>query len=570
MLCCKSTVQIAVVVIFAGVVGAFLPASATAFPGTLNDWNARYGAVSASGDNAKCQLCHADASGGDPWNAYGWDIKEAKADLACDLGGDGKVSNAEAFYCVEMLNSDLDGSNYDNLFETGVSRQPGWTQGPNNTLYSRSGTTPNQLPPDGIGQVDPDGTEPPPPVEPPPPTDDEALPPGQRKRQTIVVRPGQSIQKAINQAAHGARIYIQAGVYHETADATNGLIINKSGISLIGQNTPNKRVVLENSGNQRNGIVVVPSERNDCMGCHESMAPPFKLKPGMDTMVTSDEPELYDIEIRGITIRNFVNNGLFTERVDGFRIIDVYSDNNRNYGIFPTLSRNGLIAHSKATGADDSGIWVETSENVQVVRNLVEDNTNGFEVSNSDDIELRKNVARNNTVGFAILLLPDIFDNRGGAKRINIRDNQIYENNRPNTARPGSILATVPPGTGVLYLGVDQSEISGNFVRDNGFTGIALADYCVAVNGSPFSCELDPSITLPFLLDQEATSNRILGNTLLNNGTDPGAGNPFAFAAADLTMLTYPDTHENCYEDNVPSSSTFFALIGISEPPGCQ
>jgi hypothetical protein len=63
--------------------------------------------------------------------------------------------------------------------------------------------------------------------------------------------------------------------------------------------------------------------------------------------------------------------------------------------------------------------------------------------------------------------------------------------------------------------------------------------------------------------------NRILGNTLLDNGTDPGAGNPFAFAAADLTMLTLPDTHENCYEDNVPSSSTFFGLIGISEPPGC-
>ena len=36
-------------------------------------------------------------------------------------------------------------------------------------------------------------------------------------------------------------------------------------------------------------------------------------------------------------------------------------------------------------------------------------------------------------------------------------DNQIIDNNRDNSARPGSILATVPPGTGVLYLGVDES-----------------------------------------------------------------------------------------------------------------
>ncbi|WP_441288725.1 right-handed parallel beta-helix repeat-containing protein [Sorangium sp. KYC3313] len=47
---------------------------------------------------------------------------------------------------------------------------------------------------------------------------------------------------------------------------------------------------------------------------------------------------------------------------------------------------------------DDSGIWVETSEDVRVTHNLVEDNTNGFEVSNSDDVDLSYNVARNNAL----------------------------------------------------------------------------------------------------------------------------------------------------------------------------
>jgi hypothetical protein len=85
---------------------------------------------------------------------------------------------------------------------------------------------------DDIGKLDPDGTEAPLPVTPPPPGDeDETLPPGQRKRQTIVVRPGQSIQEAIDSAEDGARIYVHAGVYRELSDPVNGLTITKAASS---------------------------------------------------------------------------------------------------------------------------------------------------------------------------------------------------------------------------------------------------------------------------------------------------------------------------------------------------
>ena len=71
---------------------------------------------------------------------------------------------------------------------------------------------------------------------------------------------------------------------------------------------------------------------------------------------------------------------------------------------------------------------------------------NGFEVSNSDDILRPHNESRNNSVGAAILLLPDIFDDRPGAKRIDLVDNWFHDNNEPNDARPGSILSVVPSG----------------------------------------------------------------------------------------------------------------------------
>jgi parallel beta-helix repeat protein len=525
---------------------------AGAFPGTLNDWQARYGATSESGDNAGCQLCHGNANGGSPWNAYGWDILLALDDAACDLDQSGSVSNAEAFFCLELEDSDADPSGTDNVTEIGLGTQPGWTLGPFNTLFTAGSTIPNQPPPDGIGPIDPDGTEPPPPPPPPPPSDDLSdLPPGQLKRRTIVVRPGQSIQAAIDRARPGTTIYVQAGVYRETADPTNGLNITKNGIRLIGQNTPRKRVVLENAGNQRNGIVVVPEDRADCMGCHASMAPPFELLPGVQKGLKMREPMMTGIEIRGITIQGFVNNGLFTENVDGFRIVDVSSVDNKNYGIFPTLSRNGLVTHSYATGANDSGIWVETSENVRVSHNLVEGNVNGFEVSNSDDILLVHNEARKNTVGMAILLLPDIFDDRPGAKRIDTKDNWIHDNNKDNTARPGSILSSVPKGLGILHLGVDDSLISGNLIENNDFGGIGVVDYCLAVGGSDFDCFTgnDPTITPGFLADQSARNNRVVDNVLVGNGTK--AVGDLAFLAADLTLFVSQDNETNCYEDNL-------------------
>lgn len=538
---------------------------ARAFRSILNGWQARYGAISPSGNNANCQLCHANSNGGSPWNAYGWAILLALDDPSCDLDTDGTVSNQEAFFCLELVNSDGDTGAYDNVTEIGLGTQPGWTVGASNTLFSAGGTTSGQLPPTGIGPVDPTGIEPPPPPPPPPPSDEETLPPGQLKRRTIVVKPGESIQAAIDRAKPGTRIYVLAGEYRELADPVNGLNISKSGIRLIGQNTKNKRVVLKNAGNQRNGIVAVPPDRTDCMSCHTTMAPPFSLHPGVEPGMKDAEPVLYGLEIRGITLEGFTNNGLFTERVDGFKIIDVETIGSRNYGIFPTLSRNGLITHSRATGSDDSGIWVETSENVLVTHNVVEGNVNGFEVSNSDDIVLAHNRAVDNSVGMAILLLPDIFDDRAGAKRITMRDNHIANNNKPNTARPGSILASVPRGIGILHLGVDDSLITRNRFEGNGFAGVAIVDYCLAVFGGPFSCGLDPEITPEFLADQEATSNRVVGNEFVGNGLSPDLSHPFAFAASDIGLLTLGD-HGNCFEVNLFAS--FYSVF--SDLPPCE
>src|SRR5262249_14999062 len=128
---------------------------AHAFPSKLEAWQQRYGAISPSADNASCQLCHGNANGGSPWNAYGWHLLMASSNPDCDLDGNGTVSDPEALYCVELDDSDGDGSGTDNVTEIGLGTQPGWALGGNNQLFSRSGVTSGVTAPTTLGQLDP-------------------------------------------------------------------------------------------------------------------------------------------------------------------------------------------------------------------------------------------------------------------------------------------------------------------------------------------------------------------------------------------------------------------------------
>jgi len=379
-----------------------------------------------------------------------------------------------------------------------------------------------------------------------------------------LVKPGQSIQLALDHARTGGWVLVEPGTYRETADATNGLNITRS-VHLVGLKRRGQGVVLENAGGQKNGIVAVPAAHTSCMDCHSSLKPPFPRLPGVAPGAPMTAPAIRGLTVQGITIRNFDNNGLFARGVDHYRIVDVHSVGNPNYGIFPVSSNHGLITRSSARGADDSGIWVETSTDVKVTHNLVEGNVNGFEISNSQDILLAHNEVRGNTVGIANLFLPDIFGVQGFARRITIRDNWIHDNNRPNTAREGAILSTVPPGTGILLVGVDDSIVEDNLVENHDFVGVVVADYCAVVGGGPFDCAVDPDVTPGFVALSEAAGSRIADNVVRGNGTHPDPTSPFAFAASDLALLTAGD-HGNCYAGN--DFGTAFSLIGIL--PACR
>lgn len=113
--------------------------SAFAFPAILDDWSTYY--PESTADDIGCQLCHANAElGGEPWNAYGWAIRDELQDM--------NTSNEEAFSLVEFDNSDADSLGIENFQEFIRNFQPGWREGNNNThFFKDGGTLNNQAPP---------------------------------------------------------------------------------------------------------------------------------------------------------------------------------------------------------------------------------------------------------------------------------------------------------------------------------------------------------------------------------------------------------------------------------------
>ncbi len=107
---------------------------AAAYPPFLQQFQNAYPS-SASAD-AGCATCHAQSSGGKPWNAFGRDLRANGG----SVGAGGNIGPALA--AVETLNSDAIAGN--NLTEILAGTQPGWcdpaTAGCNNQEYNVDGS----------------------------------------------------------------------------------------------------------------------------------------------------------------------------------------------------------------------------------------------------------------------------------------------------------------------------------------------------------------------------------------------------------------------------------------------
>lgn len=263
-----------------------------------------------------------------------------------------------------------------------------------------------------------------------------------------VVPAGGSIQAALDAAGPGAVIHLSPGLYAQAVTVT------QPGVKLIGlTDQAGNGAVIANPGGVRNGISV---------------------RTGAD-----------DFSLVNVTVRNFDANGVFLVGIDGFLLSRVTARNNGAYGLFPVRSTNGVIEHSIASGHADAGLYVGQSRGVTMRQNVVYGNVVGIEASNSSDIKLLANEAYDNTNGILVVLLPG--RQIKTASDILVTGNKVHDNNRPNFADPDDLVAAVPPGTGILLVGVDRTKAEGNTVTGNQFIGLGVGSTLIlaALSGAP-------------------------------------------------------------------------------------
>jgi len=395
------------------------------------------------------------------------------------------------------------------------------------------------------------------------------------------VSPGESIQAAIDAARPGDTILVEPGVYQETGNADFGLRISTEHLRLIGLSRKGHhghghhghhshhghggpghggpghgrsgkpgwddgdadKVRLVAYGTQRTGVYAAPA------GC------------GPEIPVGGCPDELHGFYIRGFSVEDFPHNGIQTRFVDGFKMIRNESVRNLENGIYPTISANGLVQDNVSYGSLDTAMWVAASEDVRVIGNEAYQSTIGLEITVSNNVLAKHNDIHHNTVGVG-LFHPNAAGNLPLPVMENwvIQSNRIYENNLPNPAPPEAFQAALPPGAGVLLLGVSKNVIAKNEVSNNGFVGVGVIGWCTATADDP-----DKNCTVyPPKGDPAANDNLVSQNKLSGNGESPPGG-ILDLIAADLTYFQLEPASGNCFQKNKPKDGyTFFS----SEPDG--
>jgi parallel beta-helix repeat protein len=151
------------------------------------------------------------------------------------------------------------------------------------------------------------------------------------------------------------------------------------------------------------------------------------------------------------------------------------SPENGAYGLYPVECSNVLIEGCTAIGAADAGIYVGQCENIIVRRNVSKMNVTGIEIENSVGADVYENKSTDNTGGVLVFKLPNL--PKKESRLCRVFDNKIIGNNRPNFAKPGTLVSGLPPGGGLILMATDDVEVFGNDISDNDTANLSIISF---------------------------------------------------------------------------------------------
>lgn len=198
---------------------------------------------------------------------------------------------------------------------------------------------------------------------------------------------------------------------------------------------------------------------------------------GEGLLITSD-----NVTVANFTIQDTKGDGIKSKGSNGITFRDLTVEwtggpdpENGAYGVYPVESQNVLVDNVTVRGASDAGIYVGQSNNIIVRNSLAEYNVAGIEIENSSNADVHDNVATNNAGGILVFDLPNLPVMGGHSTRV--FNNRIVENNTPNFAPPGNIVANVPSGSGLMMMANQNVHVFDNEFDKNQSAHILIYSY---------------------------------------------------------------------------------------------
>ncbi|WP_018548398.1 right-handed parallel beta-helix repeat-containing protein [Streptomyces sp. LaPpAH-108] len=302
--------------------------------------------------------------------------------------------------------------------------------------------------------------------------------PAAAAHQTLVVRPGQSIQKAVDAARPGDTVFVLAGTYHES------VVVNKPWVTLRGAG---ERTVVKPAATKTGKVANTCAQHGD----------------GICVLGTKKK-NVEGVTVADLKVTGFGHAGVFGMATDTLTVRRVQAVKNKTWGIATERSVHSVIRQNEIRGNGDAGLFLANTINEEggaydsgrtlVERNRLEDNRLGMTVRRLRNLTVTGNTVSGNCGG--IFVVGDENKPQGG--NLTVSSNRVVENNKfcAKTAR-----LPVIQGSGIVLTGTEKTRVSGNYVAGHRGT-------------SPLSGGI---VLFKSMVGAKGVNNRIDRNTLANN-----------------------------------------------------
>ncbi|MGW5099794.1 right-handed parallel beta-helix repeat-containing protein [Streptomyces sp. NPDC004100] len=322
--------------------------------------------------------------------------------------------------------------------------------------------------------------------------------PAAAAHQTLVVRPGHSIQKAVNAAQPGDTVLVLAGTYHES------VVVDTPWVTLRGVGA---RTVVKPAATKTGKVANTCAQHGD----------------GICVLGTKKK-NVEGVTVADLKVTGFSHAGVFGMATDSLTVRRVQAVDNKVWGIATERSVHSLLRENQARRNGDAGLFLANTINeeggaynsgaTRVERNRLENNRIGVTVRRLRNLTVSDNTITGNCGG--IFVVGDENKPQGG--NLTVASNDVVENNKycAKTAR-----LPVIQGSGIVLTGAEKTRVTGNHVAGNR-------------GKSPLSGGI---VLFKSMVGAKGVNNRIDRNTLENN------------APADL-VNTEPAKSNNVFERN--------------------